>query len=77
MSASRAAAWPRVLGAVFDELYTRARELKGQVSGEHGIGFAKKEYLAESLSPEWHEIMAGIKSVFDPNHILNPGKIVK
>lgn len=71
------AAWPRVLGAVFDELYARARELKGQVSGEHGIGFAKKEYLAESLSPEWHEIMAGIKAVFDPNHILNPGKIVK
>lgn len=68
--------WSRVLGEVFDELYARARELNGQVSGEHGIGYAKKSYLGESLAPELSAIMAGIKTVFDPDHILNPGKIV-
>lgn len=43
-------AWKKTLGAVFKELYDRAHELGGQVSGEHGIGFAKKPYLAESLA---------------------------
>ena len=48
----------------------------GQVSGEHGIGFAKKEYLAHSLSPEVMRLIAGIKDLFDPDHLLNPGKVV-
>ena len=49
------------------ELYARARELGGQVSGEHGIGSAKRPYLAESLSPEVRALMRGIKRYFDTN----------
>ena len=58
-----------------DEMYAKAKELKGEVSGEHGIGFAKKEYLAESVDEASLEIMRGIKKAFDPKGILNPNKI--
>ena len=68
--------WKAKLSAVFEDLYARARELGGQVSGEHGIGSAKKPYLAESLSPEVRALMRGIKAAFDPKNILNPGKVV-
>ena len=56
-------------------MYNKAKELSGQVSGEHGIGYAKREYLKESLKYENIEIMKGIKEVFDPKNILNPGKV--
>ena len=58
-----------------DEMYKKARELKGEVSGEHGIGYAKKAYLAKSLDETSIELMRGIKKVFDPKNILNPDKI--
>lgn len=69
------AEWPAKLKAVFGDLYGKAKELHGQVSGEHGIGFAKKPYLAQSLAPELLTIMRGIKAVFDPKNLLNPGKL--
>lgn len=68
--------WKKTLAAVFKDLYDTAKTFGGQVSGEHGIGFAKKPYLADSLSPEVLALMQGIKRVFDPKGILNPGKIV-
>ncbi len=67
--------WKERLSAVMDKMYAKARELDGQVSGEHGIGFAKRPYLKESLSPEIIKLMQGIKKVFDPNNILNPHKV--
>jgi glycolate oxidase len=67
--------WEAKLEGVFDKLYHRAIELGGQVSGEHGIGIAKKSYLENSLGPGGMTIMRGIKSVFDPGNILNPGKV--
>ena len=67
--------WQEKLNAVMKFMYDRAKELNGQVSGEHGIGYAKKEYLKESLAEENIEIMRGIKAVFDPKNILNPGKV--
>lgn len=70
------ATWERKLKAVFNDLYGKAKELGGQVSGEHGIGFAKRPYLAESLSPEIRAVMLGIKKAFDPKGILNPGKVI-
>ena len=42
---------------------------------EHGIGLVKKEYLKSFLHPKQIELMKSIKKVFDPNGILNPGKI--
>ena len=70
------AAWKTTLAATFADLYAKAKELGGQVSGEHGIGFAKKPFLAESLAPEVRALMRGIKQVFDPKNILNPHKVV-
>ncbi|MGG7098621.1 FAD-binding oxidoreductase [Clostridium sardiniense] len=67
--------WHEKLQKVMQCMYDRAKELKGQVSGEHGIGFAKKGYLNESLSDELVGIMRGIKLTFDPKNILNPGKV--
>ena len=71
------AAWKRTLEATFADLYAKARELRGQVSGEHGIGFAKRPYLDESLAEPVRALMRGIKSVFDPQGILNPHKVVE
>ena len=68
--------WKQHLTSVMAQLYAAARDLNGQVSGEHGIGHAKKHFLLESLGEKQLELMRGIKAVFDPNGILNPGKIV-
>lgn len=67
--------WEKRLSLAMEKLYAKGHELHGQVSGEHGIGFAKKPYLKQSLSPELISIMRGIKSVFDPQNILNPHKV--
>lgn len=67
--------WEQTLEKCFDRMYTKAEELGGLVSGEHGIGYAKKEYLTKQYGPTQISIMRGIKKVFDPKNILNPGKI--
>ena len=59
-----------------DIIYKKAAECGGLISGEHGIGFAKKPYLAESLAPEVIALMKNIKQAFDPENILNPGKVI-
>ncbi len=56
-------------------LFERVVALEGSISGEHGIGFAKAKYLGIELSPEEIALMKRIKRAFDPNGILNPGKI--
>jgi glycolate oxidase len=56
-------------------LFTRVVELEGSISGEHGIGFAKAPYLSIELSAEEIALMKRVKAAFDPNGILNPGKI--
>ena len=68
--------WNEKKEKAFDLMYKKSREMGGLVSGEHGIGLDKKEYLYEVLGKEQIEIMKGIKKVFDPNGILNPGKVV-
>lgn len=60
---------------VMEAAYAKCHELGGQVSGEHGIGHAKKQYLQESVGSTAIALMAGIKRVFDPKGLLNPGKI--
>jgi glycolate oxidase len=61
--------------AFFDELYEQVLAWGGTVSGEHGIGIAKKEYLARQIGPGGVAVMKRIKQAFDPQGILNPGKI--
>lgn len=58
-----------------EAVYIKATELGGQVSGEHGIGSGKVPYLAESVGEVNMRLMEQIKKVFDPNLILNPGKV--
>lgn len=69
-------AWAKALEQGMDRLYAAARNLGGEVSGEHGIGHAKREFLRESLGETQMALMRGIKSVFDPAGILNPGKVL-
>ncbi len=57
------------------ELLRAGLRLGGAISAEHGIGTAKKKYLAELEDPVKLELMRGIKRTFDPNGILNPGVI--
>ena len=47
----------------------------GSISAEHGIGLVKKPYLESTRSAEEIALMRGVKQVFDPNGILNPGKL--
>lgn len=61
--------------AFFDDLYTKVLEWGGTVSGEHGIGIAKKDYLARQVGPGGIAVMKRIKKAFDPDGVLNPGKI--
>ncbi len=70
------AEWKKKLDDTMERLYAAARALGGQVSGEHGIGHAKKRFLTESAGEEQLQLMRGIKAAFDPSGILNPGKVV-
>jgi len=67
--------WHCKLDEAFGCMYDKANELCGQVSGEHGIGFAKKEFLHQAIGPAATRLLANIKQAFDPKGILNPGKI--
>lgn len=69
-------AWKQKVSAVMEQLYAAAREMRGEVSGEHGIGHAKRQFLRESVGDRQMELMRGIKRAFDPNGILNPGKVI-
>ncbi len=57
------------------EIFAEAIKLGGTMSGEHGIGLSKAPYLGMELSPDAIAAMKRIKKLFDPNGILNPGKI--
>ncbi len=57
------------------EIFELTVSLKGTISGEHGIGFVQKNYMDIAFSEVELQLMKGIKAVFDPNNILNPGKI--
>ncbi len=69
--------WNEKCNSVMGTLYAYADEIGGQISGEHGIGHAKIDYLEESVGSRLMEIMSGIKHCFDPAWILNPGKVCK
>ena len=57
------------------ETFQLSVELGGTISGEHGIGYVKAPYLDYAIDRPTLEIMKGIKKIFDPNGILNPGKM--
>jgi glycolate oxidase len=63
------------VGEVVRDLFRKVLDMKGTISGEHGIGLTKAPYLSMELSRPAIELMARIKLAFDPKGILNPGKI--
>ncbi|WP_313072171.1 FAD-binding oxidoreductase [Lacrimispora sp.] len=65
----------RQVAGFMDIIYKKAAECGGLISGEHGIGSGKMEYLAAFAGETSMRLMKGIKEVFDPKMILNPGKI--
>lgn len=67
--------WKKKLNEVFDCMYKKSEELRGLVSGEHGIGYAKREYMFHQYGDQYMSIMKGIKATFDTKNILNPGKV--
>ncbi len=67
--------WERVWKA-FDEIFKAAADLGGTLSGEHGIGLAKADYLSLVMSQDSIDFMKTIKHAVDPDGILNPGKFV-
>jgi glycolate oxidase len=68
--------WQEKLKVGFQALYEKAFSFGGLVSGEHGIGYAKREFMRKQLGEKQLAIMRGIKASFDPKHILNPGKVI-
>ncbi|MBP5553077.1 MAG: FAD-binding oxidoreductase [Spirochaetales bacterium] len=68
--------WENRKDKAFSMMYEKSKEMGGLVSGEHGIGLDKKKYLLDMLGDRQLELMRGIKNVFDPKGILNPGKVI-
>ncbi len=60
---------------LLEEIYKRAIEMGGKLTGEHGVGLTAKNYMALQFSAAELSLMKRIKAAFDPEGILNPGKI--
>jgi glycolate oxidase len=67
--------WQEKLDRAFDLMYKKSVELAGLVSGEHGIGYAKRIYMKRQYGEGQVKLMRAIKAAFDPKNILNPGKV--
>ena len=69
------AQWKSRVEKSMEMMYEAARGMGGDVSGEHGIGHAKKPFLTQSVGEVQMNLMRGVKAAFDPKGILNPGKV--
>jgi glycolate oxidase len=67
--------WNSKLPIAITEIFELCKSLGGTISGEHGIGLVQKQYMSIIFPKYQLDLMRGIKKVFDPNYILNPGKI--
>jgi glycolate oxidase len=68
--------WDTELPKGITEIFELCKNLGGTISGEHGIGMVQKNYLPIVFPPHQIQLMQNIKKIFDPNLILNPGKII-
>jgi glycolate oxidase len=64
-----------VIQSILIKIFELVKSLGGTISGEHGIGLIQKSFMPVVFDPITMELMKGIKKVFDPNYILNAGKI--
>jgi glycolate oxidase len=69
--------WNTKLTLGIREIFELTKSLGGTLSGEHGIGLVQKDYMDIVFSEKALDLQKGIKNLFDPNGILNPGKILK
>jgi len=67
--------WRRALPKILTDLYKLTADLGGKISGEHGIGHKRKDYMRLVVSEAHINAMRSIKRALDPNMVLNPGKI--
>lgn len=68
--------WERMLPSAIRDLFEEVVRLGGTLSGEHGIGWVQRGYMDLACSPAQLDVMRAIKAVFDPQGILNPGKVL-
>ncbi|MCX7027403.1 MAG: FAD-binding protein [Spirochaetes bacterium] len=68
-------AWKTAEPEALEELYAVVVRLGGKISGEHGIGLKRKKYMAEFMSPVELGLIKAVKKAWDPNGIMNPGKL--
>ena len=69
--------WKSATHACLTELYALSKELGGQLSGEHGIGNGRIDFLEDFLGSRMIDLFKSIKLAFDPNLVLNPGKVIE
>lgn len=67
--------WATTVSAVQEQIYGLALSLGGTLTGEHGIGATRRKYLPMALDAVQLDVQRRIREVFDPNRILNPGKV--
>jgi glycolate oxidase len=67
--------WNQKVPEGIREIFRLCVQLKGTISGEHGIGYVQKGYMDIAFDETQIAIQKGIKNLFDPHHILNPGKM--
>jgi glycolate oxidase len=67
--------WYEILPSILEDLYVSTAKLGGTISGEHGIGSKRKGFMKLVMQPEVIDVMKRLKVTFDPNNVLNPGKI--
>jgi len=67
--------WNKTVKHGIREIFELTKSLGGTISGEHGIGWVQREFMDIPFSPSELSLMKGIKKLFDPNNVLNPGKV--
>ncbi len=68
--------WHDIIDALLDELYDFTASIGGTLSGEHGIGLKRQKYMCRVMDGAQMELIRRVKLAFDPNEILNPGKMI-
>ncbi len=67
--------WTQFIPSAISEIFKEVKRLHGALSGEHGIGWVQKPYMPIVVDSTNIELMKGIKGIFDPHYIMNPGKL--
>ncbi len=60
-----------------DEVFEIALKYNGSITGEHGVGLTKRKFLQWQFGPAGYELLKGIKRLFDPKNLFNPGKVIE